>query len=144
MGLYDEVEIEDMAWDEGLQSFTFQCPCGDLFQISLVRFFVPLLRTPLSLLLQVLAYRLPLFAFHLLLCLTLLLDSSCAKQKRGWNQPTLLKQEELRDGEEIARCPSCSLWVQVIYDLVSSFLRTLDQTFQSGVPLSFTQPCFKC
>lgn len=34
---YDEVEIEDMDWDEGLQAFTYQCPCGDLFQITLVR-----------------------------------------------------------------------------------------------------------
>jgi diphthamide biosynthesis protein 3 len=33
---YDEVEIEDMDWDEALQAFTYQCPCGDLFQITLV------------------------------------------------------------------------------------------------------------
>jgi hypothetical protein len=36
MGLYDEVEIEDMDWNEDMQSFTYQCPCGDLFQITLV------------------------------------------------------------------------------------------------------------
>eukprot|EP00890_Picochlorum_soloecismus_P002629 jgi/Picsp_1/3367/NSC_06205-R1_diphthamide biosynthesis protein 3 len=59
MTLHDEVELEDMDWNEELQAFTFQCPCGDLFQISL---------------------------------------------------------EELAAGEEIARCPSCSLYVQVIYD----------------------------
>lgn len=35
---YDEVEIEDMDWDEKLQAFTYQCPCGDLFQITLVCF----------------------------------------------------------------------------------------------------------
>jgi len=34
---YDEVEIEDMAWDEDLQAYTYSCPCGDLFQITLVR-----------------------------------------------------------------------------------------------------------
>ena len=34
---YDEVEIEDMAWNEELQAYTYQCPCGDLFQITLVR-----------------------------------------------------------------------------------------------------------
>ena len=34
---YDTVEIEDMDWDEELQAFTYQCPCGDLFQITLVR-----------------------------------------------------------------------------------------------------------
>lgn len=38
MGLYDEVEIEDMDWNEDMQAFTYQCPCGDLFQITLVSF----------------------------------------------------------------------------------------------------------
>lgn len=57
--LHDEIEIEDMEWSEELQSFTYQCPCGDLFQISL---------------------------------------------------------QELGAGEEIARCPSCTLYIQVIYD----------------------------
>ncbi|KAK9904231.1 hypothetical protein WJX75_007346 [Coccomyxa subellipsoidea] len=59
MGLYDEVEIEDMEWNEELEAFTYSCPCGDLFQISL---------------------------------------------------------KELAAGEDVARCPSCSLYVQVIYD----------------------------
>jgi diphthamide biosynthesis protein 3 len=27
-----------------------------------------------------------------------------------------LKQDDLRDGEDIARCPSCSLMLRVIYD----------------------------
>lgn len=36
---YDEVEIEDMTWSEELQAYTYQCPCGDLFQITLVRTF---------------------------------------------------------------------------------------------------------
>ncbi len=30
--------------------------------------------------------------------------------------PTRPAQEELQDGEEIARCPSCSLLLRVIYD----------------------------
>lgn len=34
---YDEIEIEDMDWDDSLQAFTYQCPCGDLFQITMVR-----------------------------------------------------------------------------------------------------------
>lgn len=59
MTLHDEVEIEDMEWNEELEAFTYQCPCGDLFQISL---------------------------------------------------------EELAAGEEVAKCPSCSLYVRVIYD----------------------------
>jgi hypothetical protein len=33
---YDEIEIEDMAWNEELQAFTYPCPCGDLFQITIV------------------------------------------------------------------------------------------------------------
>lgn len=58
-GFYDEVEIEDMEFNEELQTYFYPCPCGDRFQITV---------------------------------------------------------EELRDGEEIARCPSCSLIIRVIYD----------------------------
>ncbi len=36
MGLYDEVEIEDMDWDQELHGYTYSCPCGDLFQITVV------------------------------------------------------------------------------------------------------------
>ncbi|OMH79118.1 Diphthamide biosynthesis protein 3 [Zancudomyces culisetae] len=35
MSVYDEVEIEDMEFDEDLQMFYYPCPCGDRFQISL-------------------------------------------------------------------------------------------------------------
>ncbi|CAN1133575.1 Diphthamide biosynthesis protein 3 [Linum perenne] len=56
---YDDVEIEDMEWNEELQAYTYPCPCGDLFQIT---------------------------------------------------------KEDLRIGEEIARCPSCSLYITVIYN----------------------------
>ncbi len=34
---YDEIEIEDMEWNEELDAFTYSCPCGDLFQITMVR-----------------------------------------------------------------------------------------------------------
>ncbi|KAD6454211.1 hypothetical protein E3N88_08917 [Mikania micrantha] len=57
---YDDVEIEDMEWNEELKAFTYPCPCGDLFQIT---------------------------------------------------------KEELKIGEEIARCPSCSLYITVIYNM---------------------------
>ncbi|XP_050231062.1 diphthamide biosynthesis protein 3-like [Mercurialis annua] len=57
---YDDVEIEDMQWSEELNSYTYPCPCGDLFQIT---------------------------------------------------------KEDLRLGEEIARCPSCSLYITVIYNM---------------------------
>jgi len=32
--VYEEVEIEDMDFDEETGLFTYECPCGDLFQIS--------------------------------------------------------------------------------------------------------------
>lgn len=37
MTAYDEIEIEDMEWNEELRAFTFACPCGDVFQITKVR-----------------------------------------------------------------------------------------------------------
>lgn len=40
-------------------------------------------------------------------------------------------QEELENGEDVARCPSCSLIVRVVYDLVSYFEVT------SKLPLGF-------
>ncbi len=35
---YDEVEIEDMTWNEKLEAYTYPCPCGDFFAITLVSF----------------------------------------------------------------------------------------------------------
>ncbi|KAI9314555.1 hypothetical protein BX666DRAFT_1967757 [Dichotomocladium elegans] len=48
-----------MEFDEDEQIYTYPCPCGDKFEISV---------------------------------------------------------DDLRDGEDIARCPSCSLIIRVIYD----------------------------
>eukprot|EP00793_Prasinoderma_coloniale_P003907 PRCOL_00006747-RA len=59
MPQYDEVDLEDMEYDAENEVYTYQCPCGDLFQITL---------------------------------------------------------EELREGEELAYCPSCTLWLLVQYD----------------------------
>lgn len=59
MSIYEEVEIEDMEFDEKEQMYYYPCPCGDKFRIGL---------------------------------------------------------EELWDGEDIAKCPSCSLRVMVIFD----------------------------
>ncbi|KAI8333535.1 hypothetical protein BC941DRAFT_401025 [Chlamydoabsidia padenii] len=56
---YDEIEIEDMDFNEDEQVYTYPCPCGDKFEIFV---------------------------------------------------------DDLRDGEDIARCPSCSLIIRVIYD----------------------------
>lgn len=32
---YDDVEIEDMDFDPAEGMFTYPCPCGDLFQVSI-------------------------------------------------------------------------------------------------------------
>lgn len=33
MTIYDEIEIEDMVYDEDMQIFTYPCPCGDRFEV---------------------------------------------------------------------------------------------------------------
>ena len=57
--VYEEVEIEDMEYNKEDYSYSYPCPCGDKFRITL---------------------------------------------------------EELHDGEDIARCGSCSLRIQVIFE----------------------------
>ena len=34
-GIYEEVEIEDMTFDEETLTYTYPCPCGDKFSITL-------------------------------------------------------------------------------------------------------------
>ncbi|KAI7782790.1 diphthamide biosynthesis protein 3 [Diaporthe eres] len=36
ISVYDEVEIEDMTYDETLQTYHYPCPCGDRFEIALL------------------------------------------------------------------------------------------------------------
>jgi|EP01083_Nonionella_stella_P057074 diphthamide biosynthesis protein 3 len=36
MSIYEEVEIEDLDYDPVKLMFTYPCPCGDKFRISLV------------------------------------------------------------------------------------------------------------
>jgi diphthamide biosynthesis protein 3 len=59
MSIYEEVEFEDMVFDKVSLVYTYPCPCGDHFRITL---------------------------------------------------------EELWDGEDVAKCPSCTLRIQVIYE----------------------------
>lgn len=61
ISIYDEIEIEDMTFDEALGVYHYPCPCGDKFQIAL---------------------------------------------------------DDLLDEQDIAVCPSCSLMIRVIFDLV--------------------------
>ncbi|KAJ3500052.1 hypothetical protein NM208_g17234 [Fusarium decemcellulare] len=61
ISIYDEIEIEDMTFDEAMGVYHYPCPCGDKFQIAL---------------------------------------------------------DDLLDEQDIAVCPSCSLMIRVIFDLV--------------------------
>ncbi|KAK2978375.1 hypothetical protein RJ640_016477 [Escallonia rubra] len=79
---YDDVEIEDMEWNNELQAFTYPCPCGDLFQIT---------------------------------------------------------KDELKLGEEIARCPSCSLYITVIYNM-EDFSGESDHKSKKSIEPSKQQP----
>jgi diphthamide biosynthesis protein 3 len=65
MGVYEEVEIEEMVYDAALEIYHYPCPCGDQFEISLA---------------------------------------------------------DMRDGEDIARCPSCSLEILVIFEAVCAWI----------------------
>lgn len=33
--IYDEIDLEDMQFDQESNLFTFPCPCGDRFEVSL-------------------------------------------------------------------------------------------------------------
>lgn len=59
MPLYEEIEIEDMHYDDEAMTYWYPCPCGDKFKVSL---------------------------------------------------------EDLWDGEDVADCQSCTLFIQVIYE----------------------------
>lgn len=56
---YDEIDIKNFEFDPETNIFSYPCPCGDIFEISM---------------------------------------------------------DELRDGEEVARCRSCSLILRILYD----------------------------
>lgn len=93
MSIYhDEVEIEDFEYDEEEETYYYPCPCGDQFQITKVKINSSNITFKRM---QIIAL---LFWFRLV--------SSDF-------------QEELMAGEEVATCPSCSLVIKVIYDLVN-------------------------
>jgi len=82
MSFYDEIEIEDMTYHESTTLYTYPCPCGDQFEISLA---------------------------------------------------------DLRDGEEVAVCPSCSLMIKVIFEAVRNALNQIkkcdaDKGLQEDLP----------
>ncbi|PTB66452.1 zf-CSL-domain-containing protein, partial [Trichoderma citrinoviride] len=78
LSIYDEIEIEDMTFDEALQIYHYPCPCGDRFQIAL---------------------------------------------------------DDLRDEQDIAVCPSCSLMIRVIFDLTTCPSLLLPATLAARSPL---------
>ncbi|CDW93983.1 hypothetical protein [Sporisorium scitamineum] len=59
VSFYDEIELEDMSYDEEKDLFHYPCPCGDRFEIT---------------------------------------------------------RQQLKDAEDVARCPSCSLIIRVVFD----------------------------
>ncbi|CAO1635992.1 unnamed protein product [Sympodiomycopsis kandeliae] len=59
VSFYDEVELEDMSYDEDKDLFHYPCPCGDRFEIT---------------------------------------------------------RAQLKEAEDVARCPSCSLIIRVVFD----------------------------
>lgn len=77
--IYDEIEIEDMTFDEALQVYHYPCPCGDRFSIGI---------------------------------------------------------DDLRDEQDIAVCPSCSLMIRVIFDLVRNTQKNLflDERSANAIP----------
>lgn len=81
LSIYDEIEIEDMTFDETLQIYQYPCPCGDKFQITL---------------------------------------------------------DDLRDEEDIAVCPSCSLMIRVIFDKVRSGLSSSFRSSADSLPCRTT------
>jgi diphthamide biosynthesis protein 3 len=59
--VYDDVDLDEMQFDEAAETYYYPCPCGDRFSITIA---------------------------------------------------------ELEAGDTIARCPSCSLIIRVLYDVV--------------------------
>jgi len=60
--VYDDVDLDEMTFDDALQTYFYPCPCGDRFSITVA---------------------------------------------------------ELEAGDTIARCPSCSLIIRVLYEAVA-------------------------
>ena len=83
--VYEEVQLEDMEWCEDDGMYYYNCPCGDLFELSLVR-----CGKKVEPRVQPLCLPLPLVR---------LAGAS---------------QEDFNAGKRIARCPSCSLRIRVL------------------------------
>jgi len=90
MGYYDEVEIEDFVWDPVARTFHYPCPCGGASEARCS----PSPNRPA--------------------------DPPPPFSPRYNPSPDRFEITKLmlRDGEDIATCPSCSLIVRVIYDPV--------------------------
>ena len=69
--VYDEIEIDDLEYEEDEETFIYPCPCGDKFRITV---------------------------------------------------------SQLRGGEVIATCPSCSLQIRIIFDM-----EDLDEFLESNL-----------
>ena len=92
--------------------FYYPCPCGDRFQISLVRCA------------KVVSMRWGVCQTTLSLSLVFFFECLTDGFVPYW-------QEELQNGEEVAHCPSCTLVIRVIYDP-----EDFDPDVDDGVDLS--------
>ncbi|MCO5554327.1 hypothetical protein L7F22_007856 [Adiantum nelumboides] len=82
---YDEIDLEDMTFDEDANLFHYPCPCGDRFEISLA---------------------------------------------------------QLKEAEDVAKCPSCSLIIRVIFDPLDFEDDDDAAATTSAEPLPQAQPIF--
>ena len=93
-----QIPLADMEFDAESDSYTYPCPCGDLFAITLVR------------------------------------DCALRICHRANAGPRVCScQDELRDGEEVGRCPSCSLIIRILYD-PETLEATLDALHSPPIP----------
>lgn len=93
---YDEVELEEMDYDHDIGAYTYPCPCGDIFSLD------PDVRLSDTVLLAMHSTFSP-KRHHLSLPLSL----------------TSFSLQAMREGEVVAPCSSCSLFITVIHPFSS-------------------------
>lgn len=108
--VYEEVPFEELDYVEDDDMFYYQCPCGDMFEISRVRIH-PANRT---------------CRWH--------------SARPDWRRrlPHHLTQAQVERGERIARCPSCSLTIRLIHpdDATPPLAADQPQTTAANRPLA--------
>jgi hypothetical protein len=104
MSIYDEIEIEDMTYRPAERTFYYPCPCGD-------RFFIAVVSATSSPAPGCRCHRPSGVASRRQLSLARVLRTAWQRAPRS--PPA---QDELLSGEDVAKCPSCSLQIRVVFD----------------------------